>query len=280
MSYHSLPAFIYGTAWKEEATLKLVEQAVLAGFRAIDTANQPKHYQEPLVGEALLRLARHGVRREQLYLQSKFTPLGGQDHRLPYDPAADLKVQVEQSFRSTLKNLQTDYLESYLLHGPYFVRGLSSNDLEIWEAMEELYQSGQVRSIGISNVNAEHLELLCKKATIKPMVVQNRCYAELGWDKTVREFCTEHKIAYQGFSLLTANLHVLQDERIIKMAAHYKVGPAQLVFRFATQIGMIPLTGTTNEQHMEEDLAIFDFELGAKELKIIESTASTGSRVP
>src|SRR6185436_13642708 len=117
------PKFIYGTAWKKDATTELVRKAVKAGFRAIDTANQAKHYSEALVGEALAALAREGIHRDSLWLQTKFTSVSGQDERLPYDPQADITTQVQQSFESSLKHLGTDRVDSYLLHGPYSFPG-------------------------------------------------------------------------------------------------------------------------------------------------------------
>src|SRR5476649_551076 len=113
-----IPDFIYGTAWKEKATVQFTKKAIAAGFRAIDTANQKKHYREDLVGQALLELSRQGINRESLFLQSKFTYAQGQDHRLPYNPKDNFGAQVNSSFENTLKNLHTDYLDSYLLHGP------------------------------------------------------------------------------------------------------------------------------------------------------------------
>ena len=178
----ALPSFLYGTAWKKEATTGLVERAVDAGFRAIDTANQLKHYDEARVGEALLALRKKGIRREDLFLQTKFTSIGGQDERLPYDPSADPATQVRQSFESSLKHLHTDTLDSYVLHGPTYRRGLAPEDWAVWGAMEELYRAGKTKMIGASNVSAEQLGLLCSKATVKPMVVQNRCFAVMGWD--------------------------------------------------------------------------------------------------
>jgi diketogulonate reductase-like aldo/keto reductase len=139
----SKPAFIYGTAWKKEATAGLVRTAVETGFKAIDTANQPKHYQEPLVGEALKSLLDGGVSRDSLFVQTKFTPINGQDHRVPYDPQAAFPIQVRQSFESSLRNLKTDYLDSYLLHGPYSYPGLGDEDWDVWHAIEQLYTSGE-----------------------------------------------------------------------------------------------------------------------------------------
>src|SRR5262245_16958743 len=249
-----IPSLMYGTAWKKDATTELVQLAVTSGFRAIDTANQMIHYQEALVGEALQALAKQGIARDSLFLQTKFTPVNGQDHRTPYDASADLTTQVRQSFDSSLSHLHTDYLDSYVLHGPYSRRGLGEADWEVWAAIEGLYESGKTKMIGISNVTAEQLSLLCERATHKPMVVQNRCYAAFGWDKEVREICQIHGIIYQGFSLLTANREVLVDPDVRGIATRVGAGVAQIIFRFAMQIGMLPLTGTTSQQHMKEDL--------------------------
>jgi diketogulonate reductase-like aldo/keto reductase len=267
----SLPSFMYGTAWKKDATARLVELAVDAGFRAIDTANQLIHYQEALVGDALQALAARGIRRDALFLQTKFTPVNGQDHRTPYDASADLTTQVTQSFDSSLSHLHTDYVDSYVLHGPYSRWGLGASDREVWTAMEGLYQSGKTKMIGISNVTAEQLAQLCAQAAVKPMVVQNRCYAALAWDREVREICRTHGIIYQGFSLLTANRGVLADPEVRAIAAQHRAGIAQVIFRFAMQIGMLPLTGTTNPQHMKEDLQAEEFTLSGEDVQRIET---------
>jgi len=266
-----IPSFIYGTAWKKGATADLVTMAVKAGFKAIDTANQPKHYQEPLTGEALKALAAEGVARESLFIQTKFTPLNGQDHRVPYDPEAPLVDQVRQSFESSLQHLQTDYLDSYLLHGPYSYPGLGDEDWEVWQAIELLYTSGRARMIGISNVNAYQLAELIEEAEVKPMVVQNRCFANRGWDRQVREICQAHGISYEGFSLLTANPYVLRHPEVASIARRLGVHPEQVIFRFAMQAGMTPLTGTTNLQHMQEDLKVDEIELTPAEVQSIET---------
>ena len=266
-----IPSFMYGTAWKKEATARLVQLAVASGFRAIDTANQLIHYREALVGEALQALEKKGITRDTLFLQTKFTSVGSQGGRTPYDASADLATQVRQSFDSSLTHLRTDYVDSYVLHGPYSRRGLGGADWEVWVAMEGLYQSGKTKMIGISNVTAGQLTELCEQANVKPMVVQNRCFAALGWDKEVREICGAHGVIYQGFSLLTANREVLADPEIRAIAERLGAGPAQIIFRFAMQIGMLPLTGTTSEQHMKEDLQAEQLELSAEEIRRIET---------
>ena len=267
----SIPAFMYGTAWKKEATTALVLQAVESGFLAIDTANQLVHYDEARVGEALVQLAKQGTTRDKLFLQTKFTPVNGQDHRLPYDARANLTTQVQQSFASSLDHLHTEYLDSYVLHGPYYRRGLGAEDWEVWSAIEGLYESKKARLIGISNVSAEQLSLLCERAVHKPMVVQNRCYAAFGWDQEVRQICRTHRIVYQGFSLLTANSGIFAEPDLRTLAAKYRTGLAQIVFRFSQQIGILPLTGTTNVQRMQEDLACDQFTLPPDELGVIET---------
>jgi diketogulonate reductase-like aldo/keto reductase len=266
-----IPSFMYGTAWKKEATAQLAELAVVSGFRAIDTANQLIHYQEALVGEALQALDKKGIERDSLFLQTKFTSADGQDHRTPYDPSADLTTQVRQSFDSSLTHLGTEYVDSYVLHGPHQRRGLGEADWKVWAAMEGLYHSGKTKMIGISNVTAGQLAELCEQANVKPMVVQNRCFAALGWDKEVRDICQAHGIIYQGFSLLTANRRVLADPEIRTIAQRLGTGSAQIIFRFAMQIGMLPLTGTTSQQHMKEDLQAEQLALSTEEIQRIET---------
>lgn len=264
------PQFIYGTAWKKDATTRLVKLAVATGFAAIDTANQPKHYSEKLVGDALSDLLDQGIEREQIFLQTKFTPPNGQDAAIPYDPTAEFETQVETSFKSSLEHLQTSYVDSYLLHGPYSWPSLIEADLRVWHAIEKIYVAGKAKQIGISNVNIMQLELLMEKAKIKPMVVQNRCFASQGWDQDVREFCKNNNIMYQGFSLLTANETVLHNLKVKEIAQRLDKTAQQIIFRFCIHIGIIPLTGTTDPIHMQQDLGVYKFELTADEIQTIE----------
>ena len=250
-----------------------MQLAVSSGFTAIDTANQLIHYQEALVGEALLALDNQGIKRDALFLQTKFTPVGGQDHRTPYDASADITPQVGQSFERSLKHLYTDYLDSYVLHGPHSRVALGAEDWECWAAIEGIYKSGRTKMIGISNVNPGQLIQLCEKAEIKPMVVQNRCYAMFGWDQEVREICQANEIIYQGFSLWTANRDVLVQPGIGNIAKRVGTGRMQVIFRFAMQLGMLPLTGTTSAQPMKEDLQVENFELTPDEVRLIERIA-------
>jgi len=264
------PSLIYGTAWKKEATTDLVERALDLGFRALDTANQPKHYREDLVGDALAALAERGVGRDQLYLQTKFTPLPGHGSDVPYDTEAPVAEQVRQSFRQSLRHLRTDHLDAYLLHGPCWSPGLGERDWEAWRVLEELHASGKARAIGISNVNEQQLGELADAAIVSPHVVQNRCFASRGWDAGVRRFCRRHGIEHQAFSLLTANPDVMAHPDVAAIADRLGKTVPQVIYRFALQIGMTPLTGTTDEQHVREALAVDHFALEDDEVARIE----------
>jgi diketogulonate reductase-like aldo/keto reductase len=270
----TVPRFLYGTAWKEERTEGLVESALRQGFRGIDTANQRKHYHEAGVGRGIATAIRGGVlTRDELFLQTKFTFRAGQDSRLPYDPKAPIAKQVEQSFASSLEHLGTDRIDSYVLHGPSQRPGLGTADREAWRAMEAIHDSGRVRFLGVSNVTLEQLDKLCQEARVAPRFVQNRCYASRGWDRSIREYCAKAGIVYQGFSLLTANRDIVSHAEIRRIAGRYDRTPEQIVFRFALEVGMIPLTGTTDVAHMSTDLDVFEFRLDAREIERIEGLA-------
>src|SRR5690606_7289454 len=203
------PRLLYGTAWKKERTQPLVERAIELGFRGIDTAGQPKHYDEAAVGRALAAvIARGVVGRDELYVQTKFTPFPGHDPaRVPYDPSAPLAEQVAQSFASSLRNLSTDFVDALVLHSP--MPDARSLD-EVWTAMEAIAENGRVRQLGISNCySLDYLEHLWATATIKPMVVQNRFYAATGYDAEIRRFCRRNGAIYQTFWTLTANPELL-----------------------------------------------------------------------
>ncbi len=266
---------MYGTAWKEADTERLVLQAITVGFRSIDTANQRRHYHEVGVGDALQKAYAAGlVTRAELFLQTKFTSVDGQDHRLPYDAHADPATQVEQSFASSLTHLHTETLDSYVLHGPTTRQGLAPYDRAVWRAMEGLHAAGKTRHLGISNVSLDQLELLCEMAAVKPSFVQNRCYAKTGWDRQTRAFCRQQGIVYQGFSLLTANRAELARPLVAALAKKYDKTVAQVAFRFALEVGMMPLTGSSSAEHLRQDLASYDFALTEDERASIEKITS------
>lgn len=262
---------IYGTAWKKEQTSRLVEEAILTGFRAVDTACQPKHYREDLVGIGLENSFKNSnLKREDIFIQTKFTPIDGQDKtNMPYLESDNIEIQVEKSFETSKKNLKTDFIDSYLLHSPVYP---GSKLQKVWQKMEEFYDKKEVGEIGISNCyELDVLKYLFNNARIKPKVVQNRFYAQSGYDKTIREFCKENGIIYQSFWSLTANPHILNSQVLINLSKKYNKEVTLIFYRFLNHIGITPLNGTTSKIHMIEDLEIMEFELTNIEIQEISN---------
>ncbi len=262
------PRIVYGTAWKKERTERLVAAALEEGFRGVDTACQPRHYDEAGVGRGIATALRAGLERADLYLQTKFTPVAGHDPaRVPYDPRASVAEQVRQSFAASLENLATDHVDCLVLHSPL---PDASDMAEAWHAMEAIFDDGGAKQLGISNCyDATYLAKLYEAARAKPAVVQNRFYAETRYDRDVRAFCAARGLIYQSFWTLTANPHLLAHEGVTALAARHGRTPAQVLFRYLTQEGVVPLTGTTSREHMREDLAIFEFSLTDEERRAV-----------
>jgi diketogulonate reductase-like aldo/keto reductase len=253
-----IPKMMYGTAWKKEKTTDLVISAILAGFRGVDTACQPKHYREDLVGKALSILEKeHNISRNDLFIQTKFTSLNGQDpYQIPYDKNAILIEQVKQSFHKSLENLQTNYIDSLVMHSPM---NTYEKSMMVWNIFEEFHSEGKVRFLGISNIyNVELLKKIWINAKIKPSIIQNRFYEDTNYDQSIRTFCRENGIVYQSFWTLTANPHILNSKQVKDLSVKYKLTPEQVFFKFVMQIGINPLTGTTNIQHMKQDLEVIN----------------------
>lgn len=256
-----MPGIIYGTAWKKEKTSDYVYLALKSGFRGIDTACQPKHYNEKLVGEAIFKAVKDGIiKREEIFIQTKFTPVNGQDpNNIPYDKNASLGDQIAQSFEVSLKNLRTGFLDSLVLHSPI---GTHEMNMQAWRAMEKICKNKGTKQLGISNCyNLNTLKNIFSESEIKPSVVQNRFYNDTDYDNDLRKWCDEQNIIYQSFWTLTANPHILKSSIIRQLAHKYDRTEAQIFFRYLNQNNIAPLTGTTNQKHMKEDLEIFGFAL-------------------
>ena len=269
MSASTAPALLYATAWKGERTAELVEHAIELGFRGIDTACQPKHYDEAGVGRGVATWLARGLPRAELYLQTKFTPLGGQDPaRVPYDPGAPLREQVAASCQVSLSNLGVSYLDAWVLHSPISPRAQLR---EAWQAMEAAVDAGVVRALGISNCHDTRLlSELWQAARVKPTIVQNRFYAATGYDRALRAFCAGHGLRYQSFWTLTANGSVLRHADLRAIAARHAATPEQVFFAYLTTLDITPLTGTCSARHMREDLDIFRIVLDAPERAALE----------
>jgi diketogulonate reductase-like aldo/keto reductase len=253
------PFLVYGTAWKKELTAQYVAQAVKAGFRFIDTAAQPKHYSEEGVGDGWSSAANElGLQRSAFFLQTKFTSVDGQDpNRIPYDRDAPIEDQVRQSLAVSLSNLKTTYLDSLVLHSPF---PTFEDTMRAWRTMESFVDEGTVKRLGISNCY-EYAEFVSiyESARVKPSVLQNRFYAESNFDTELRAFCKAKGVWYQSFWTLSANRRALASSRAKEIAAERHLTPQTLLYAFLMQLGYVtPLSGTTSEQHMREDVAVME----------------------
>mmetsp|Transcript_30722 Transcript_30722/g.34333 ORF Transcript_30722/g.34333 Transcript_30722/m.34333 type:complete len:325 (+) Transcript_30722:109-1083(+) len=264
---HSFPRLTYGTAWKKDATADLVYHAVRAGFRHIDTACQPKHYNEAGVGEGWNRAALElELSRTEIWLQTKYTATQGQDlnNPIPYDPTASKRDQVRQSVDASLLHLQTDYLDSLVMHG---MEDEWEDTFKVWTAFEELVDAGTVRQLGISNIyHPPALQYLYENVRIKPAVVQNRFYGDSNYDVAIRAFCVEHHIEYQSFWTLGANRHFVGHDIVRKLATLRRVSPEAILYALVMKLGHTPLDGTTSQQHMKEDIDLLQRIQGGEEI--------------
>lgn len=259
----ALPAFIYGTAWKKDATTELVYQALSHGFTAIDTAAQPKHYREDLVAAGVSKAIKEGkVKRSELYLQTKFTSIQGQDpNDLPYDPKSPVIDQLNASVMSSLRNFDfgdvvkdgdttKQYIDTLVLHSPM---PSMHETLEVWQTLEQ-YVPGEIHNLGISNCNLFTLMELYERARIKPAVVQNRFYANSKYDIGLRKFCQERGIIYQSFWTLTANPALLKASETRQLMSQLGISSAAALYCLVLGLGGTSvLNGTTKPQNMQND---------------------------
>ncbi|KAL2849773.1 NADP-dependent oxidoreductase domain-containing protein [Aspergillus pseudodeflectus] len=258
-----IPTFIYGTAWKKDHSADLVHQAISAGFRAVDTAAQPKHYREDLVGDGIRRAIGDGVvRREDLYIQTKFTSVHGQSpDDMPYNPKDSITDQVHASVKSSLYNLRPAavpesadeaYIDTVVLHSPL---PTMAQTLEAWTALET-YVPHLIRNLGISNTTLPILRELSSLVKVKPAVVQNRFYGGTQFDVPLRAYCRERQLVYQSFWTLTANPELVQSRPVLSLSREARVSSAVALYGLILGLGRTTiLNGTTKKAHMEEDLA-------------------------
>lgn len=253
------PHLVYGTAWKKDDTALYVSQAVKAGFRFIDTACQPKHYNEAGVGNGWTAAAQElGLTRSDIWLQTKYTSYPGQDPKtVPYDPHSSIEQQVRKSLEVSLKNLHTDYLDSWVMHSPF---DDFDDTLKAWRTMEEAVDEGKVMQLGMSNCyDMDTFRDLYFQARHKPKVLQNRFYAETDFDTDLRAFCVEKGVKYQSFWTLTANRKALATPTAHQLAEAKGLTPQTYLYAFLMSLGYVtPLSGTTSLAHMAEDVAVME----------------------
>jgi len=286
-----MPVFVYGTAWKKEKTATFVQKAIHSGFRAIDTAGMPKHYNEVGVGDALKVLdglnggkvlAKPSLEQQQrlLFIQSKYTP--SQDSDEHYDRSLSIEEQVEASFKQTLKNLGLNKsdappLDSYLLHAPF---ENVTDSVRAYKAMEQLVHQGKVRQIGISNFyEHDYLKQFLSQCEITPAIIQNNLHSSTQYNIPILPLLKQHDIILQTFWTLSGNREAIDNPQFVSLAKQHKVSPEQLFYAFVMQQGLSNnvrisiLDGTTNDEHMRQGLQVAqgDVELSRDELVFIHN---------
>ncbi|RDW83115.1 hypothetical protein BP5796_04606 [Coleophoma crateriformis] len=257
---NTIPKLVYGTAWKKERSADLVYQALKQGFRGVDTAAQPRHYQEKLVGDGIRKAIAEGiVKREDLYIQTKFTPLSGQDKdNMPYSIAQSIPERVHSSVASSLANLNTSsnaedsYIDCLVLHSP--MPSLPET-YEVWKTLSG-YVPNRIRALGISNTDLDTVASLISDMDIPPSIVQNRFYPATHWEVELRKLCHENDIIYQSFWTLSGNPQLLRSSVVENLAKD--AGVEREVALYCLVLGLervCILDGTTNPEHMRGDLA-------------------------
>lgn len=256
-----IPYLGFGT-WKaptSEITIEAVSNAIHCGHKLIDCASVYGNEKEVGTG-----IKASGVDRKELFLIGKlWNDIRGYDETI-------------EAFETTCKNLQTNYLDMYMLHWPrpqkYHDTYIEKNRLS-WKAMEDLYKSGKIKSIGVSNFKPHHLEELLQSAAIKPVLNQIEFHPSCLYTET-REFCRKNRIAVQGYSTL-ANGKVFECVEIQAIAAQLHVSVAQLCTKYALQHHVIPLVKSVNKDRIADNLKL-DFELDMETMDRLDSITTCG----
>lgn len=254
---NSIPAFGFGSAAREGLQEDKIFDALQVGYRLIDTAWVYKT--ETLVGNAVRRAG--GVKREELFIQTKFYP------QMPYD----YKVLLAQ-FQESLQALQLEYVDAYLIHQPvprYSELEYKRRNADIWKAMEQLYEEGKARAIGVSNFLERHILQIEETCTIPPMINQleiNPMFQQRG----LAEWCMDHGMIVQSWGPMGTKGAALKMSSVLKIAEKHKVSPARVCLRWNVQRGHIPISASQTVERIEDNYRL-DFALDEEDMELIRS---------
>lgn len=239
--------------------VKIIQTAIEAGYRYFDTAS--KYETERDLGRAVRE---SGIDRKGFFIASK-----AWIDEMGYE-------ETKQALDRTLNRLQTDYLDLYLIHWPR--RAENDTDwkergVETWRVMEELYEQGKIKGLGLSNFLPHHMENILQNCKVKPVADQLELHSGY-MQQTATAFCKENGVAVQAWSPL-GRAKLLEDALLLKLAAKYGKSPAQICLRYLLQKGMIPLVKATKEERMKQNADVFDFEIEKDDVWMLDCMPQT-----
>jgi diketogulonate reductase-like aldo/keto reductase len=249
-----IPNIGFGT-WhiKEKEILEnSIVSAINLGYKHIDTASKYKN--EELIG---CTLKKYNIPREEIFLTSKV-----------WNNDKGYKNTLE-AFENTIKHLNTDYLDLYLIHWPMTSENWKEVNWDTWKALEKLYLDGKVRAIGVSNFLVPHLESLMKNAKIKPMVNQIEFHPGLMQIDTV-EYCQEKNIVVEAWSPIGSG-KMLNNIELNKIAKKYDKSVAQLCIKWCLQNNVLPLPKSTHYERIKENIDINNFNISSEDMYFINN---------
>lgn len=256
-----IPSVGFGTYKAADGkSADIIKKAIESGYRYFDTASF--YGTEPYLAEAIRQ---SGLPREEFFIASKLwkTEMG-------YENAKD-------AFRRTLENLDTDYLDLYLIHWPLPEPGYENwkeLDRETWRALEELYSEGKIRAIGLSNFLPHHIENILAGCTVRPAVDQIEYHPGYSQETAV-QYCKENGILVQAWSPIGRS-RVLEDSLVCELAAKYRVSPAQICLKFAVQRGVVPLPKSSSLERMKQNMDLFSFEMDQEDIWRLATMPQSG----
>ncbi|MCG8474916.1 MAG: aldo/keto reductase [Cytophagales bacterium] len=245
-----IPVLGLGT-WQaqENEVYHAVKAALKNGYKHIDTATIYENEAE--IGQAIQD---SGVERKNIFLTTKL-----------WNSVSTAKG-TRKAFEESLRLLQTDYVDLYLIHWP----GSYERILEVWSEMEKLYEEGKVRAIGVSNFNVHHLDVLLRNGKIKPAVNQVECHVKLQ-NAFLNEYCQQRGIYLEAYAPMMSWKvgELLEDETLQAIAGKHNKQVTQVALRYLIQRNIVVLPKSVKEERIIQNAALFDFELSAEEMKQI-----------